>query len=145
MKQWIAGLTALLFVLGMGLGEIGVQAGSGHSPSGVLLAKKDKEKDEKKDKEKEEQLESKAKELNAKEEALKKKEEELKKWEDTLKKRSKKARPPVQQGVGAGLQQPPGAPSGFSPKTTNPQTMPQPNMAAPKSPSPPTTAAPPRP
>ena len=144
MKKWMAGLTALFFVLVMGLGEIGVQAGSGHSSSGVLLAKKDKEKEEKGLKDKEEQLESKAKELNAKEEALKKKEEELKKWEDTLKKRSKGVRPRSQQGAGAGIQQPPGAPAGFSPRTTNPQTIPQPNMAAPKSPSPPATATPPR-
>jgi len=146
MKKLIAGSTALLFVLGMGLGGIGVQAGSGPSFSGVLLAKKDKdkEKEEKGLKDKEEQLESKAKELNAKEEALKKKEEELKKWEDTLKKRSKGVRPRSQQGAGAGIQQPPGAPAGFSPRTTNPQTIPQPNMAAPKSPSPPATATPPR-
>jgi outer membrane murein-binding lipoprotein Lpp len=144
MKKWIAGLTALLFVLGMGLWEIGVQAGSGHYPSGVLLAKKDKEKEEKGLKEKEEQLESKAKELNAKEEALKKKEEALKKWEDTLKQQSKRARRRSQQGAGAGLQQPPGAPAGFSPRTTNPQTMPQPNMAAPKSPQAPATATPPK-
>jgi gas vesicle protein len=142
MKKWISGLTALLFVLGMGLGEIGVQAGSGHSSSGVLLAKKSKEKEEKWLKNKEEQLESKAKELKAKEEALKKKEEALKKWEDTLKQRSKRARRRVQQG--AGIQSPPGAPSAFPPKTINPQNPPQSNMSAPKSPSPPARATSPR-
>jgi TolA-binding protein len=144
MKKWIAVWTTLFFVLGMGLFEIGAPAGSGHSSSGVLLAKKDKDKEEKGLKEKQEKLESRAKELNAKEEALKKKEEELKKWEDTLKQRRKRARRRVQQGAGAGLQQPPGAPSGFSPRTTNAQTIPQPNMTAPKSPSPSTTATPPR-
>ncbi len=144
MKKWIAGLAALFFVIGMGLWEIGVQAGSGHASRGVLLAKKDKDKEGKELKEKEEQLEAKAKELNAKEEALKKKEEELKKWEDSLKQRSKKARRPVQQGAGAGLQQPPAAPAGFSPKTTNPQPLTQPNAAAPKSPLSPVTASPPR-
>jgi len=141
MKRWVAGGAALLFSLGLGLWEMGVQAGD-HFPSGVMLAKKDKEKEEKKLKDKEEQLESKAKELEAKEEALKKKEEELKKWEANLKQRSKRIRRRVQQGAGGGLQQPPGAPAGFSPKTTNPQTMPQPNTAAPPSPQAPATATP---
>ncbi len=139
MKRWVAGGTALLFSLGLGLWEMGVQAGN-HFPSGVLLAKKDKEKEEKRLKDKEEQLESKAKELEAKEEALKKKEEALKKWEANLERRSKRARRRVQQG--AGLQQPSGAPAGFPPKTTNPQTMPQPNTAAPPSPQAPATATP---
>jgi hypothetical protein len=143
MKKWFAGLTALIFVLGLGLWEIGVQAETGRALSGVLLAKKDKEKEEKELKNKEEQLEAKAKELNAKEEALKKKEEELKKWEDSLKQRSKKAPRRVQQG--AGHQPYPVAPTGFSPRTTNPQSTPQPNMAVPKSPStPPATATPPK-
>jgi TolA-binding protein len=141
MKRWVAGGTASLFVLGLGLWEMGVQAGD-HFPSGVFLAKKDKEKADQGLKDKEEQLESKAKELNAKEEALKKKEEELKKREDTLKQQSKRSRRRVQQGAGAGLQQPPGAPAGFSPRTTNPQTMPQPNTAAPPSPQAPATATP---
>ena len=130
MRRWVAGGAALLFSLGLGLGETRVQAGD-HFPSGVMLAKKDKEKEEKDLKDKEEQLESKAKELKAKEEALQKKEEELKKWEANLKLRSKRARRRVQQGAGAGLQQPPGAPAGFSPKTTYPQNRPQPNTAAP--------------
>ena len=139
MKRWVAGGTAFLFSLGLGLWEMGVQAG-GHFPSGVLLAKKDKEKEEKRLEDKEEQLESKAKELKAKEEALKKKEEALKKWEANLKRQSKRARRRVQQE--AGLQQPPGAPAGFYPKTTNPQTMPQPNTTAPPSPQAPATATP---
>ena len=134
--------TALLFVLGLGLWEIGVQAGTGHSSPGCMLAKKDKDKEGKELKDKEEQLESKAKELNAKEEALKKKEEELKKWEDTLKQRSKKTRRRARQGAGAGLQQPPGAPAGFSPRTTNPQTVPQPNVTAPQSPQAPAPVTP---
>ena len=141
MKRWVAGGTALLFVLGLGAWEMGVQAGN-QFPAGVLLAKKDKEKEEKRLKDKEEQLESKAKELNAKEEALKKKEEELKKWEDTLKQRSKRIRRRTRQGAGAGLQQPPGAPAGFSPRTTNPQTVPQPNVTAPQSPQAPAPVTP---
>jgi hypothetical protein len=140
LKSWIAGGTAFLFVLGLGLGEMKVQAGD-HFLSGVILAKRDKEKGLK---EKEERLEAKEKELNIKEEALNKKEEALKKWEEYLKKRSKRNRQGVQQGAGAGPQQPPGAPPAFSPRTTSPQTMPQPNMAAPKSPSSPATATPPR-
>ena len=134
MKRWLAWGTVLIFVLGLGLWEMGAQAGN-HFPSGLLLAKKDKEKEE-------EKLEAKEKELNAKEEALKKKEEELKKWEGSLKQRSKKARQPVQPG--AGLQPIPGTPSGFSPKTINPQAPPQPNLAAPKGPSVPVPATPPR-
>lgn len=140
MKRWIAGGTALLFVLGLGLLEMGVQAGNPF-PAGVTLAKKDKEKEDKGLKEKEERLEakekeltSKEKELNAKEEGLKKKEEELKKREDTLKQQSKKARPRVQQG--AGPQQPQGAPTGFSPRTTNPVNPAKPNMAVPQTPPP---------
>jgi hypothetical protein len=136
MKKRIAGLTAFLFFLGMGLGEIGVQAGSGHSSTGVLLAKKDKDKD-KELKEKEEKLEAKEKELNSKEEALKK-------WEDNLKKRSKRFRREVQQGAGAGLQQPPGAPAGFSPRTTIPKTTPPLNRTTTGIPSPPAPATPPK-
>jgi hypothetical protein len=141
-KRWIAGGTALLFVLGLGLLEMGVQAGNPF-PAGVTLAKKDKEKEDKGLKEKEERLEAREKELNAKEEGLKKKEEELKKWEDILKQQSKKARRRVQQG--AGPQQPQGASTGFSPRTTTPVNPAKPNMAVPQTPAPPVTTTLPKP
>ncbi len=143
MKKWVAGWVGILFFLGMGIREMGVQAGN-HFPAGEILAKKDKEKEEKGLKNKEEKLEAKERELNSREEALNKKEETLKKWEDKLKKQARRFRRGVQQGAGAGLQQTPGAPVGFSPRTTIPKSLPQPNIAVPKNPPPPAATTPPR-
>jgi hypothetical protein len=118
MVRLIGGLMAVWFLcVSVGLG---VATAEGNQISGVLLAKKDKEKEEKALKEKEEQLEARERALQTREEELNKREADLKKREEALKKKPPRSRQQTPPGAGAGPQGPSGNGAGFGPKMPAP-------------------------
>ena len=128
MKRLTASITAVFFIMGLGLFLPSIQAEPKSPLAGKLFAdRKDKAKIS--HEAKEEMLKKKEEELLQKEEALKKKEEELKAWELRLKKRTRVRRTPPATN-------PSGVVNLQAPRTTGPAAPGPSAPATPRAPQP---------